>query len=164
MKSILLAAMLAFALPVSGFAATLNLPSDDAPVATVTIPDKWSPTEIDHGIEAVSEDEAVYISFEVADEKSMDKIIEDIFAFLEDNGVTVDPKSQGESDNEINGMKVSTIEWEGEDESGAINVGVTIFAPTPGKIVIMTYWGNKEEQEKHLDDFVAILASVKPAK
>lgn len=164
MKSILFAALLAVALPVSGYAATFNLPSDDAPVASVTIPDSWSPTEIEHGVEAMSEDEAVYIALEVADEKSMDQLIEDIFSFLQENGVTVDPETQGESENEINGMTMSIIEWEGEDESGPVSVGVVMFAPNPDKLVLMTYWGEKGGQDKHSDDFVEILASVKPAE
>ncbi|MFN7009683.1 MAG: histidine kinase [Allorhizobium sp.] len=162
MKSTLLAAFLAFAMPVAALAAEIQLPSD-APVATVTIPDSWNPTEIDHGVEAVSADEAVYLSIEVADEKSTDKIIEGIFAFLEENGVKVDAATQSETDNKLNGMDVSTIEWDGQDEDGPVSVGVTMLSPKPGKLLLMTYWGTKGEQEKHMNDFVGIIASIKPA-
>ncbi|MCL6706365.1 hypothetical protein M8R20_05085 [Pseudomonas sp. R2.Fl] len=164
MKKILIAALLAVALPVSALAGTFNLPSDDDAVASVTIPDSWSPTEIEHGVEAVSDDDAVYISLEVADEKSMDQLIEDIFSFLEDNGVEVDPATQGETENEINGMKMSVIEWEGKDGDGPVSVGVVMFSPKPDSLVLMTYWGTKGDQDKHSDDFVGILASLKPAE
>lgn len=162
MKSTLLAAFLAFAMPAAAMAAEIQLPSD-APVASVTIPDSWNPTEIDHGVEAVSSDEAVYLSIEVADEKSTDKIIEGIFSFLEENGVKVDAATQSETDNKLNGMDVSTIEWDGQDEDGPVSVGVTMLSPKPGKLLLMTYWGTKGEQEKHMNDFVGIIASIKPA-
>ena len=163
MKSTLIAAFFAFALPVAALAADMQLPAD-APVATVTIPDSWNPTEIDHGVEAVSADDAVYLSIEVANEKTTDKMIEDIFAFLEENGVKIDLATQSEADDKLNGMDVSTIEWEGEDEDGPVSVGVTMLSPKPGKLLLMTYWGSKGDQEKHLNDFVGIIASIKPVK
>ena len=88
MKTTLIAALFALVLPVAAFAGEIRLPAA-APVASVTIPDSWNPTEIDHGVEAVSPDDAVYLSIEVADEQTTDKIIDDIFAFLEENGVKV---------------------------------------------------------------------------
>lgn len=163
MKSTLIAALFALVLPVAAFAGEIRLPAA-APVASVTIPDSWNPTEIDHGVEAVSPDDAVYLSIEVADEQTTDKIIDDIFAFLEENGVKVDPATQTAADNKLNGMDVSTIDWEGEDEDGPVSVGVTLLSPRPGKLLLMTYWGSKGEQEKHLNDFVAIIASIKPVK
>ena len=163
MKSTLITALLAIVLPFAALAAEIRLPAD-SPVASVTIPDSWNPTEIDHGIEAVSPGDAVYLSIEVADEKTTNKIIDDIFAFLDENGVKVDPATQTEADNKLNGMDVSTIDWEGEDEDGPVSVGVTLLSPRPGKLLLMTYWGSKGEQEKHLNDFVAIIASIKPVK
>lgn len=161
MKKILLAALMAVALPLSAVAGTFNLPSDDKAVASVTIPDSWSPNAIEHGVQAVSSDDAVYISFEVADEKSMDTLIEDVFAFLEENGVEIDPDTQGESEEEINGLTMSILEWEGKDSDGPVSVGVLMFAPKPDKLVVMTYWGTKASQDKHNDTFVKILASLK---
>jgi hypothetical protein len=161
MKKILLAALMAVTLPLSAVAGTFNLPNDAKAVASVTIPDSWSPEEIEHGVQAVSNDDAIYISFEVADEKSMDKLIEDVFAFLEENGVEIDPNTQGESEQEINGLNLGILEWQGKDSDGPVSVGVVMFSPKPGKLVVMTYWGTKGSQDKHEDDFVSILASLK---
>jgi hypothetical protein len=163
MKKLIIAAAFAAFLPVMAQAATLEFPSDE-PIASVTIPDAWKPKETTSGIDATSDDSAVYLSIDVADEATSDKIIDEAFAFLQKNGVTIDEKTQKESEAEINGMKMKTFDWDGSDKEGPVSIGVAVLSPTEGKLLLITYWGTKGKQDAHDDELVAILNSLKPAE
>lgn len=164
MKKLLLASVLAFHLPVAAWAATLQFPSDD-PVAQIEIPDSWSPKETETGVDAASEDGAVYFAVDVADQASSDEITKTAIDFLADNGVKIDPSTLKESpEMEMNGMKISTLDYEGTDKDGPVSVALGFAAPAGDKILIFTYWGLKETQDAHSDEFVKILASMKPLK
>ncbi|WP_105384595.1 histidine kinase [Neorhizobium alkalisoli] len=163
MKKIIAAAAFAtMLLPSVSFAETMRFPSD-APVAEITIPDSWSPEETETGIQATSEDEAIYLSIDIADETTTDKVIEDAIAFLDDNGVTVDPATQKQSEDTFNGMKMSNFDWSGTDKDGPASIGLSLVSPKRGKLLVITYWGTKGEQEKHAEELLALISSLKPA-
>ena len=158
----LLAALLAI-IPFFAQAATLEFPSE-APIAAVTIPDTWNPKETISGIEATSPDSAIYFSIDVATDKSMDKVIEDAVNFLTENGVTLDAATQRDSgDVEINGMTFGSIEFDGTDSDGAVEISLGFASPAEGKMLVVTYWGTKATQDAHQTDLVGILTSLKPS-
>ncbi|MBB3407954.1 hypothetical protein FHT87_001857 [Rhizobium sp. BK316] len=161
MKKLIIAAAFAAFLPVMAQAETLEFPSDD-PVASVTIPDSWGPKETETGIDAQSEDSAIYLSIDVADEATSDKIIDEAFAFLQKNGVSIEEKTQKESEAEINGMTMKTFDWDGSDKEGPVNIGVAVLSPSEGKLLLITYWGTKGKQDAHDDELIAIISSLKP--
>lgn len=163
MKKALLAALFLALAPAATFAATLNFPSDE-PVASITIPDDWKPEETDTGIQAQSPDDAIYMSIDVAGGEDVNKAIDDIFAFLKDHGVTVDPATQKKTDATVNGMSVTNFEWSGKDETGDVSIAVALVQPNPEKLLLLTYWGSQGEQDKHGDAIVGILSSLKPAE
>jgi hypothetical protein len=164
MKKLLLAAAFAtMLLPSASFAATLLFPTDD-PVAQISIPDSWGPEETDYGIQANSDDDAIYIAFDVADDKTTEKVITDAFAFLENNGVSVDASTQKQGQDKLNGMDMVTFDWSGKDKDGDVSIGIALIAAKPGKLLVATYWGTKGEQEKHAKELNGILSSLKPAK
>ncbi|MGV1751091.1 histidine kinase [Agrobacterium sp. CG674] len=163
MKRILFAAAIALA-PFFAQAETLKFPSD-APIASVKIPDDWGPKETETGIDATSPDTAIYFSIDVASDKSMDKVIEDAIKFLVDNGVEIDAKSQSDSgDVEINGMTFGSIEFDGVDADGPVEVSLGFASPKEGKMLVVTYWGTKATQDAHSETLVSILQSLKPVK
>ncbi|MCI9866509.1 histidine kinase [Rhizobium skierniewicense] len=163
MKRILFAAAIALA-PFFAQAETLKFPSD-APIASVKIPDDWGPKETETGIDATSPDSAIYFSIDVASDKSMDKVIEDAIKFLVDNGVEIDAKSQSDSgDVEINGMTFGSIEFDGVDADGPVEVSLGFASPKEGKMLVVTYWGTKATQDAHSKTLVSILQSLKPVK
>ncbi|MGO4113605.1 histidine kinase [Rhizobium ruizarguesonis] len=162
MKKLFLAVALAAFLPAVCEAATLEFPSDE-PIASITIPDSWGPKETASGIDATSDDSAVYLSIDVADDKSSDKVIEDVFAFLDKNGVKIDESSQKESDGELNGMPVKNLDWDGTDKEGSVNIGLSILSPGAGKLLLVTYWGSKGTQEKHQSELIEMISTLKPA-
>lgn len=162
MKTMIAAALLATLFATAAQAQVMSFPSD-APIASITIPDSWGPTETESGIEATSSDSAIYISIDVADAKTSDKVIDDAVAFLEKNGVTIDGATQKQSDETINGMDMSNFDWTGTDSDGAVNIGLSVLSPKPGKLLVITYWGSKGTQEKHGPELMAIITSLKPA-
>ncbi len=155
-------ALLAFAFPGLAYGATLKFPSE-APIASITIPDSWGPSETESGVEATSADSAVYLSADVADDNSMQKVVSDAIDFLTKNGVSIDPSTQKDTPvTEVNGMQMTTIEWDGKDEDGAVSVGLLFVQTAQNKALVVTYWGNKGEEDKHDAEVKAIVASIKP--
>ncbi len=163
MKKALLAAFVLALASSAAHAATLNFPSD-GPVASVTIPDDWKPEETESGIQAQSPDDAIYLSMDVAGSDNIEKVIDDNFAYLKEHGVTVDAATQKETDATVNGMGVKNYEWSGKDENGDVSIALALIQPSPEKLLVMTYWGTKGEQDKHGDAIVSILSSLKPAQ
>lgn len=164
MKKVLLISMLAFAMPFVAHAETLTFPSE-APIASITIPDNWGPKETTSGVEATSEDSAVYLSADVADVVSLEKVISDAIDFLSNNGVTIDAATMRETPVEkFNGMDMATLDWDGKDADGPVSVGLAFFQTSETKALVVTYWGTKSEEDKHSDALAGILASIKPAK
>jgi len=144
-------------------AGSFTFPADE-PAATVEIPDDWQPTETDYGIEGNSPDAGTYISFDIAGAEDMEQVMTDVFAFLEENGVTPDPTSQTESKGEQNGMAYETLSWKGTDKDGPVTIGVGVVTLSAEKIAIVTYWASAETEEKNIPEVNKILASIKPAE
>jgi opacity protein-like surface antigen len=164
MKKLLAAATVAAVLlPSASFAETLQFPSEK-PIAEITIPDSWEPEETETGIQATSPDSAIYLSIDVANEKTTDKVIDDAVAFLEENGVKIDASTQKQSEDKVNGMEMSNFDWDGKDADGDANIGLSLVSPQPGKLLIITYWGTKGEQEKHAEALVKLIGSLKPTR
>lgn len=163
MKKTFAAAVIAAFLPAISHAATLNFPSD-APIASITIPDNWGPKETETGIDATSDDDAIYISIDVADSETTDKVVEDAVAFLEKNGVKIDASTQKESSEKLNGMDMTNLDWSGSDNDGDVSVGLSFLSPKEGKLLVITYWGTKGMQEQHGPELQAIITSLKAAE
>lgn len=162
MKKLLIASVFALSIPFGASAAELIFPSDD-PVASVTIPDSWGPKETETGVDATSEDGAIYFSIDVADAASSDKTTEIAIDFLTKNGVKIDPATLKESpETDVNGLKISSLDYQGTDEDGPVDVSIG-FAAAGEKVLIFTYWGSKETQDAHQKELGEILASLKPA-
>jgi hypothetical protein len=162
MKPVFAVAVISLMLSSVAHAETLTFPSE-TPIAQITIPDSWSPAETESGVEATSDDSAIYLSVDVADEKTRDKVIEDAIAFLQQNGVKIDGASQKQSDEKINGMDMTNFDWTGTDADGPVDVSLSLLSPKPGKLLLITYWGSKATQEKHARELLEIAHSIKPA-
>ena len=154
-------ALIAASIPLMADAATLKFPSD-APIASIIIPDSWQPEETETGVQATSSDSAVYFSVDVADSKSLDKVTSDAIDFLSKNGVKVDVKTQKETPvSEVNGLQMSTLDWEGEDEDGPVSVGMAFIAKSGDEALVVTYWGTKGEEDKHDSEIASMMMSIK---
>ncbi len=163
MKKVLVAAFAAVLMSSAAHASTLLFPTEN-PVAQITIPDSWKPHETDVGIEATSDDNAVYLALDVATSKTSDGVIDDAFAFLKKSGVSIDGKTQKRTDGKINDMDVAVFEWAGTDKDGPASIGVAVVSPKPDKLLVLTYWGSADSEAKHSPEVTDILQSLKPSK
>lgn len=141
-------------------AARYKFPSDD-PVASVTIPDDWESGETESGVEATSPDEAVYLSIDVADAKSIDDVIDDAVEWLDKQGVVVKPDSVQKNEDKLNGNDIYYVEWDGTDKDGPASIGLAALVLNADTVLVLTYWGTKGEEEKSTPAIGKILDSIK---
>ncbi|MBP1851191.1 histidine kinase [Rhizobium halophytocola] len=160
MKALVAAAFATLLLAGAALADTLKFPSDD-PVASISAPDGWTLEETETGAQILSADDAIYIYIDVADAETSDKVIDDAVAFLDDNGVSVDSSTEKQSEDTVNGMKMSNFDWDGTDEDGPVSIGLSVSSPKTGKLLVITYWGSKGDQDKHANDLGYIINSLK---
>jgi hypothetical protein len=163
-KTFLLAAAFSAILPALAFADTIKFPSEE-PIASITIPHSWGPKETETGVDATSDDSAVYFSIDIADSKTTDKVIGDAIDFLTKNGVNIDQSTQkDEGDHVVNGMKMGTLGWSGTDSDGPVDVQLGFLQPNEDKMLVVTYWGSKENDSKHDKEIGAMIQSLVPVK
>lgn len=165
MKKIIAFALLALTSPIAAHAATLTFPGDK-PVASITIPDSWKPEETEGGgVQGTSDDSAVYLSAEVASDKSIDKVVSSAIDFLAKNKIAIDTSTQKETPTtDVNGLQMATLEWDGKDEDGPVSIGLLIVQVNADNALVVTYWGDKGEEDKHDAEVKAIVTSIKPVE
>jgi hypothetical protein len=164
MKKIAGFATLAFLVATgSALAGEIKFPSDE-PVASITFPDGWGEKETDTGIDATAPDESIYLALDVSDPKNTNDTVADTVAWLKGLGVTVDANSSKESKGKLNGMDAVNVDWDGTDKDGPVSISLAAIAVNPNKVLVVTYWGTKGEQEKNAEAMNAIINSLKPAE
>ena len=146
----------------STLADTVKVPEDD-PAITVDIPSSWKPESTDKGIACESPDKVATIIFEVTSAKELDVLIgENVDWLTKDQGVQVDKSSEQKGDFEMGNMKWSRISWDANSkEWGPAVVGFVFTDAGNGKILTVTYWITKKDQENHLPTVTKMFESVK---
>lgn len=112
-------------------------------------------------MESQSSDDEVYFAVEATDAKGMDKSIEEAIDFLKEQGITVDLKTQKQTEGKINGMEGVDITWSGKDKEGDAIISLTILAVRKDKALLITYWASPEGTKSHAKELGEILSSVK---
>ncbi|CAN5522892.1 hypothetical protein BH20VER1_BH20VER1_24090 [soil metagenome] len=159
-RALAIAASLSF---VALSAETVKVPNEEAPIATITIPEAWNSEPIDDGVAANSPDEAIFLAVVVvSSEKGMDAEIEDTFEMLKEHKVELDPASKKENKFEINGLAAEEMLFQGKDEDGPVAVSIT-FVTIKDKVVVLTYWVSTAEEKKHEAEVGKIVNSLRPA-
>ena len=163
MKTVVIAAVTALLFASGAYAGELKFPSD-APVASVTFPDDWtSAKETDSGIDATSPDDSIYLAVDAADAKDTDAVVTDAVNYLAGQGVTVDSTTAKQNEGTLNGMKVFNVDWEGTDKDGPVSISLAAVVVNAEKVLVVTYWGTKGEQDKNAAAMNTIVNSLKPA-
>ena len=147
----------------SAYAGEIKFPSDE-PVASVTFPDGWGEKETETGIDATAPDESIYMSIDVAEPKDTDQTVADTVTWLKDQGVTVDPATAKESKGTLNGLEAVNVNWDGTDKDGPASISLALVAVPANKVLVLTYWGTKGEQEKNGEAMNSIINSIKAAE
>ena len=149
---------------ISADAKTVNIPSDEDAVASITFPKDWEVEEMEGGHGGNSADEHVYLAaVAVKDETDMNSQIDDVFELLKEHNVTLDTESKKENKFKVNGMDAEELLYQGKDEDGPCGVSIT-FIPMKNNLIILTYWVTTAEEAKHEATVGKIVNSLKPAK
>ncbi|HEX8897448.1 MAG TPA: PsbP-related protein [Chthoniobacterales bacterium] len=144
-------------------AKTYKLPNDDFAIASIDMPDSWSPKVVENGIWGQSEDTAVYMSVvAVGSEKGMNAEIEDTIEMLKNHDVTLEDSTKKENKFKAGAFDATEILYQGKDEDGPAAVSIT-FVPIKDKMVIFTYWVTTAKEKEHQKEVGAIVNSLKPA-
>ena len=152
----------ALVLPSSARAERFNVPAND-PIVTIDVPEGWTATQIDKGIELSSEDDEVYIAIEGTPMKGLVELVTDTITYLNRAGVTVDKSTEKTDEGTVNGFKMNDIGWAGRDQDGDVLVHLMILTITPTKGVLFTYWASPDGDKEHDAAIRKIIRSVRRA-
>jgi hypothetical protein len=159
MRIFLVLLSLSASLSVSALADTYKLP-DNKPIISFTLPESWKPTETDTGLEAISVDGEIYLAVEFVDADSVSDVIDSNIEYLEKQGVKVEKKPKSEGDSTINQMAISHMSYNGVDKEGPCEVSLSFLTVSPGKGLMITYWGSTDAANKHRDSLAKIMDSL----
>jgi hypothetical protein len=141
------------------FAKNLAVPAKD-PVATLVIPDSWKPEAIDFGYSAKSPDGDIFFAVEYAAGSRVAKMLANNDEWLKENKIR--PKGEAtEREFDFGGLKAKLINYKATDPNGDTEVDFVIIPAGPGRVIMMTLWGSKEEQAKNKADLDIIQNSFK---
>lgn len=163
MRFLVIAATAALLFATAAQAAEMKFPSTE-PVASITLPDGWTPNETDTGMEVQSADGSIYLSVDVAEPKDTEQVAKDAIDWLSKEGVTVDLSTQKQSQDKINGRDIFYIDWKGKDKEGDASVGLAALVLSAETVLVLTYWGTPGEEDKNVAAIVGILKSIKPVE
>lgn len=162
MKNLLIATFLA-AFAITANAKNYKLPKEE-PLIVISFPASWTVEAEDDSITADSDDEEIQVSAEIHDSDSIEGAVLEAIGYLKKNKVKIDKSTEKKTDAKINGMEASDIEWTGEDEDGPCKVGLTFYAISKDKALVVLYWAGIEGEKKHADEINKIFNTVKRAK
>jgi hypothetical protein len=158
-------ALLALCLaPSLALAGTYPIPAEN-PIATVSIPDSWSPNAYDGGVEATSGDGALYVAFESVNASDVKTATEEGLKYYVKNGVTIDPDSMKTKDIKINNLDAFDLTFTGKDKDGPANISLTLVQTNAkDKFLLLYYWGSSEGEKANGADLKAISDSIQATK
>ena len=160
MKTLLIA-VLAALLAAPALAATYKIPEDN-PIVTIVVPDKgWKTSKIARGIELSDEDDEVYLAVEGVDGNNASETVAAGVAYLNRQGVTVDPATKTEKEGKLGDFPVYDLGWKGKDKDGDVVVHLTIINITPQRGVLFTYWASPKGDKEHDGVMSAMVKSIK---
>src|SRR4051812_18459819 len=152
-KFTLVAAALAFALPVRGD--TMSVPSKEAPAYTFDVPSSWKPkanTE-DESVEATAPGDHAYLSAWIAEGSNSEAIAKDMETTLKDALKSID-SSTADQAIEVNGTKIMVIKGSGVDKRAGnkVQFRVAIFDAGDGNAgIVYTDYDNDAPDETMKD-------------
>jgi hypothetical protein len=130
MRRLFIAFAFTFAIPVITVSGAANAKTftlgDDKPVATIMIPDSWSPEEIDKGVEGTSKDGETYVAAELIDAKDMKTAMDAGIAYFQKNGVKIDPATLQKKEMKMGAFDAVDLSGKGTDKDGPTHVSLTL--------------------------------------
>ena len=150
--------------PSMASAGTFPIP-DENPIATVSIPEAWSPKPYDGGVEATSPDGDVYVAVESVAAKDVGPATEDGIHWFTKQGVDIDAKSIKTQDIKVNGMEAFDVEMLGKDKDGPTQVSMTLVKTNANdKFLMLYFWGSEAGEKANATALTAIASSLQATK
>lgn len=163
MRRVMTAIVLACALVAPAMAKTLTIPESD-PLVNIEVPDSgWEVTKIARGVEISTADDELYLAIKATGAASTKELIDQAVNYLKREGVTIDLKTQKESQGKVNGFDVADVGWEGKDKDGDVVIHLTVMSITPEREILFTYWASPKGDKKYDPETAKIFQSVKKA-
>ena len=149
-------------------AKTMKIPSAEAAVATVEIPDGWNPEDMeDGGATGNSEEAAIYVTASPK-KKDAQADLADSFSLLKVLGsIEVDQASKKTSKIKVNGLDAEEMHFQGKETLGRHVNQVSIIVvrlPIKDKVVVLTANFGAENAKKAADEVEKIIQSLKPVE
>jgi hypothetical protein len=166
LKSLLTLLIIVSACGTIAEAKTMKVPSGEAPVVSVEIPDSWNPEELTNGVTGANEDVDIVVVTAAEKKKDQSADLADAFAILRDHSVEVDQASKKVSKIQINGIEAEKMQFEGKETLGKHTdpVSITIVTlPVKDKVVVLTEFVATEDAKKSREAVDKIIKSLKPA-
>ncbi len=157
---LLLAALVA---PSAALAANFNVP-EDKPLASVIVPDSWSPNSYDGGVEGTSSDGTTYVAFEVVEANDVGTATKAALETFVKGGVEIDFKSAVQKDTKLNGLDAFEFAYNGTEKGKPATVSLTLALVDPTHFLVVSYWGSPAGEKANMDDLIKIEASIKVVK
>ena len=165
MKLRFAAALFALSLaPSLAFAGTFPIPAEN-PIATVSIPDSWSPNAYDGGVEGTSADGKLYVAFESVAANDVKSATEEGLKYYIKNGVEIDQSSMKTKDIKINSLDAFDLSFTGKDKDGPANISLTLVKTnSANRFLLLYYWGSSEGEKANAKELKAISDSIQATK
>lgn len=135
-----------------------------SPLFAISFPDKWTVTHDAESVDGVSEDEGIQLYAQTDDSETIEASVDETIEYLVTEGVKIKADSQKKNEGEINGMKVSGINWDGTDEDGPCRVSLSFIDVGDEQVITLLYWGSEAAEKKHGKALEGILQSMKALK
>ena len=159
MRNMLVAVLLALVLPMAAEAKSFKI-GDDAPFATVSVPDSWGPEEIDNGVSGNS-DAGTYVQVEAVALKDIEGTITENLKYLAGEGVSINDSSLKKGEAKINGVDLIISEWHGTDKDGEAVVTIAVAVLDAERTVVMTTWSSPDAEKADGKEIEGIAGSIK---
>lgn len=131
---------------------------------SISFPDGWTITHSDENVDAITEDESIQLNAQTDDADSIKQSVSDSIDHLVKSGVNIKADSQKDNEGEINGMKISGLNWDATDKEGPCRVSLSFIDIGDDKVITLLYWGSKKAETEHAKDLKSILESMKSLK
>ena len=164
LRILLLICIAAVALSAGRVSAELFVyPTQDAPMFTIEMPDKWKSEVIEETIlQSVSPDEKVYMMAWPVDAETMEEAIDGLDEFLTDLLTDINLDGEGER-LEINGIPFWRATGVGKDVETDEDVKLTVgfFMPEEKTVCLIAFLSEPKAAQRHAESIAAILQSIK---
>ncbi len=135
------------------------------PVATIDVPEDWSPTATGEGVEGAAGDGAVRLTAQFIPAPDSDTAFVAAMAEVKRRGVSPTLETRRSSRWRENGLDALKVEFSGTDPNGESEITIILVAlPATAGFVDVSYWGDDEAQESVANDLQAIAESVRLSK